>query len=191
MHYVHILMKYKECSLDYYYSLIRAVASGGSGGVDTTTNYTITPIYNSSLDEVKLAVAPCGSFEKNCWGWEGVLTISVSLCWPSSGEWLSVDDLCVGCRREWSDLMLSWLRTWVKQCLFFLQERVPDMSLMCNLVEHSSTLQSSSHSPEDRTDWPKYRDTFSTSTVLFRTTTWCYRKLHLIIWRHHGKLPQS
>ena len=30
------------------------------------------------------------------------------------------------------------------------------------------------------TDWPKYRDTFSTSTVLFRTTTWCYRKLHLI-----------
>ena len=27
----------------------------------------------------------------------------------------------------------------------------------------------------------KYRDTFSTSTVLFRTTTWCYRKLHLII----------
>ena len=25
-----------------------------------------------------------------------------------------------------------------------------------------------------------YRDTFATSTVLFRTTTWCYRKLHLI-----------
>ena len=24
-------------------------------------------------------------------------------------------------------------------------------------------------------------NTFSTSTVLFRTTTWCYRKLHLII----------
>ena len=41
------------------------------------------------------------------------------------------------------------------------------------------------------TDWPKYQDTFSTSTVLFRTTTWCYCKLHLIIWRHHGKLPKS
>ncbi len=26
----------------------------------------------SSDDEVKLAVAPCGSSEKNCWGWEGV-----------------------------------------------------------------------------------------------------------------------
>ena len=27
----------------------------------------------------------------------------------------------------------------------------------------------------------QYRDTFSTSTVLFRTTMWCYCKLHLII----------
>ena len=26
----------------------------------------------SSDDEVKLAVAPCGSSEKNCWGWEGL-----------------------------------------------------------------------------------------------------------------------
>ena len=25
-----------------------------------------------SDDEMKLAVAPCGSSEKNCWGWEGV-----------------------------------------------------------------------------------------------------------------------
>ena len=55
----------------------------------------------SSDDEVKLAVAPCGSSEKNCWRLRRRLDISVSLCWPSS-------------------------------------------------------------------------------TVLFRTTTWCYRKLHLI-----------
>ena len=27
---------------------------------------------NKIDDEVKLAVAPCGSSEKNCWGWEGV-----------------------------------------------------------------------------------------------------------------------
>ena len=40
------------------------------------------------------------------------------------------------------------------------------------------------------TDWPKYWDTFSTSTVLFRTTTWCYRKLHLIIWRHPWKATE-
>ena len=30
-------------------------------------------VYNfENVDEVKLAVAPCGSSEKNCWGWEGV-----------------------------------------------------------------------------------------------------------------------
>ena len=28
--------------------------------------------YLLTIDEVKLAVAPCGSSEKNCWGWEGV-----------------------------------------------------------------------------------------------------------------------
>ena len=28
-----------------------------------------------TVDEVKLAVAPCGSSEKNCWGWEGVSVI--------------------------------------------------------------------------------------------------------------------
>ena len=30
---------------------------------------------------------------------------------------LSVDDLCVGCRREWSDLMLSWLKQFLMMCL--------------------------------------------------------------------------
>ena len=28
----------------------------------------------TKVDEVKLAVAPCGSSEKNCWGWGGVST---------------------------------------------------------------------------------------------------------------------
>ena len=78
---------------------------------------------------MKLVVAPCGSSEKNCWGWEGV-SIFRSVCVDRPQENVS-------------------------------------------------------------TYWPKYQDTFSTSTVLFRTTTWCYRKLHLIIWRHHGKLPKS
>ena len=34
-------------------------------------------------------------------------------------------------------------------------------------------------------EWPKIF-TFSTSRHLLRTTTWCYRKLHLIIWRHQN-----
>ena len=62
-----------------------------------------------------------------CWGWEGVLIFrSFDADRPQENDW-SVDDLCVGCRRERSVLMLSWLRTWVKQCLImcFLQERVP------------------------------------------------------------------
>ena len=60
----------------------------------------------SSDDEVKLAVAPCGSSEKNCWGWEGV-SIFRSVCAdrPQENDW-SVDDLCVGFRREWSDFVL-------------------------------------------------------------------------------------
>ena len=43
-----------------------------------------------SLDDgVKLAVAPCGSSEKNCWGWEGV-SIFRSVCadWMT-GVWMT------------------------------------------------------------------------------------------------------
>ena len=36
-------------------------------------DYINLSIYKTSfyLNEVKLAVAPCGSSDKNCWGWEG------------------------------------------------------------------------------------------------------------------------
>ena len=40
----------------------------------TAISITIFQHNNKSIDEVKLAVAPCGSSEKNCWGWEGVST---------------------------------------------------------------------------------------------------------------------
>ena len=33
---------------------------------------------SNKTDEVKLAVAPCGSSEKNCWGWEGVSITKLS-----------------------------------------------------------------------------------------------------------------
>ena len=78
---------------------------------------------------MKLAVAPCGSSEKNCWRLRRCLDISVSLCWPSSGEW-----------------------------------------------RRSAQTDQNIETPSQP------------STVLVRTTTWCYRKLHLIIWRHHGKI---
>ena len=34
-------------------------------------------LHITNVDEVKLAVAPWGSSEKNCWGWEGVSITNV------------------------------------------------------------------------------------------------------------------
>ena len=83
-----------------------------------------------------LAVAPCGSFEKNCWGWEGV-SIFRSVCAdrPQENDWMTgVWMTCVlvadvseatwcwaGCGPGWSN---AW---W---CVFC--RRGCQMSLMCN-----------------------------------------------------------
>ena len=119
---------------------------------------------------MKLAVAPCGSSEKNCWGWEGVLIFrSVCADRPQVNDWTTGVWMTCVLVADVSEATWCWA-DWAG----------------CN--QHTShqviLLRTVS------TDWPKYRDTFSTSTVLFRSTTWCYCKLHLIIWRHHRKLPK-
>ena len=98
----------------------------------------------SSDDEVKLAVAPCGSSEKNCWGWEGV-SIFRSVCAdrPQENDWMTgvwmtcvlVADVSeatwcwVGCGPGWSN---AW---W---CVFC--RRGCQMSLMCNPLSCGTVL---------------------------------------------------
>ena len=60
-----------------------------------------------SDDEVKLAVAPCGSSEKNCRGWEGVLIFqSVCADRPQENDWMT---------GVWMTCVLVADVTWVKR----------------------------------------------------------------------------
>ena len=76
------------------------------------------------------------------------------------------------------------------------QHQVTSLTSATNTqVIHTPVIQSSSHSLEDGQQTDRNIEAPSQPQQFFSelphgATTWCYRKLHLIIWRHHGKLPK-
>ena len=94
------------------------------------------------IDEVKLAVAPCGSSEKNCWGWEGV-SIFRSVCAnrPQENDWMTGVWMTCVLVADVSEATWCWAGCgpgWSNACVFC--RRGCHMSLMCNPLSCGTVL---------------------------------------------------